>query len=54
MPESPVNTGEWTGGHIETPKPGADTNARTKTVAEMTDEEILAIFPGATIERWSE
>ena len=53
--ESPVSTGIGTLGRIEVAReaPEATNDAAelpAKTVAELSDEELLAIFPGATIE----
>jgi hypothetical protein len=60
MPESPVDTGGCTGERIETPPEGAETpNAanggpRRRTLADLADEALLVIFPGASIETGSE
>ena len=51
-PESPVNTDVGTLGRIETPNPGSETQngANRRTVADISDDELLAEFPGAELE----
>ena len=48
-------TGGVTLGRIETPNPAENTNgAHHETVADLSDEELLAIFPGSTVEHGPE